>query len=112
MTDFMAALKRMSSNDVERLAKAALGESGWQGAPSVDWRRSKKLKQKMFELWERTEANAQRDEQNRYFAASRKRDAEAHEKAMQDPETRKLAGMRASRDAAVTLGKPWFPDKD
>ena len=107
-SDFDAALASMDPVEVQQLtdrAKSALGQgdedemlydiedSGGPASAEVQ-----------AEMWRH------RDLENKYFASSRKRDADAHAKAMEDPEMRKLTGMRASRDSAVARGVPWFPD--
>ncbi len=110
--DFHAALKRMSQDEVDNLAHKASRHLELPQGPLRDWRRSKKLKQTMFEIWNDKEMWAHRDKQNTYFAPSRRRDAEHQKKLMQDPENRKMMKLRHDRDRAEVLGVPWFPDKD
>jgi hypothetical protein len=118
-TDFSAALASMDPAEVQQLtdrAKSALGHDNEDemsydiedsGGPA-----SEEVQAQMFKIWSDSEMWNHRGLENKYFASSRKRDADAQAKAFEDPETRKLAGMRASRDSAVARGMPWFPDDE
>jgi len=116
--DFEAALANMSEPELQQLtdrAKSALGHDN-EDEMSYDIEDSsasdEEVRAQMLKIWSDSEMWNHRGLENKYFASSRKRDADAHSKAMEDPAMRKLAGMRASRDNAVALGKPWFPPDD
>lgn len=119
--DFDAALAKMSDSDLEKLKQRALSALG-AGEEDMSYDMDSEdepvepdqdqVRAQMFKIWSDSEFRDQRDLQNKYFAPSRKRDADAYAKAMENPETRKMAGMVASRDLADTLGRPWFPDDE
>jgi hypothetical protein len=112
---FKDILLKMDKQELEKLIESAwnsLGKHELYQRQGINWRRSAKIKNKMFDIWVNQEGWAHRDLENKYFAPSRKRDSEAFEKAMKDPETLKMRLMVISRDNAEILGEPWFPDKE
>ena len=120
MDDFMRALSQMHPDHVERMVDDAfhvldMDKTHWSKAKQdyipIDWTRSNKVKRQMFDTWARKEAYVHRNEQNVYFASSRRRDSEAREKAMQDPEATRMGALVRSRDGALDRGEPWFPDE-
>lgn len=118
--DFDAALAKMSASDLAKLEQRAMAALGADDEMSYDIDSDDEpvepdpdqVRAQMFKIWSDSEFRDQRDRQNQYFAPSRKRDADAYAKAMENPEYRKLAGMVASARNAQNLGKPWFPDKE
>ena len=115
--DFERALANMSEGEVKQLndwARQALKpdeEEMSYDIEDVDLP-NEEVQAKMFKIWSDTEMWKHRDLENKYFATSRKRDADAQAKAFEDPMMRKMAGMIHSRDRAVARGVPWFPDDE